>query len=95
MVELDEVIQIGAITVGAIVERSVRSNSLCTVSIYGEKYPVAVLVRRADSTTMAFEVDGPQIKLDDLEKRFPCQRAEFERIGSNTAARPATRIGPD
>ncbi len=79
MLELDEVIRVGAITVAALAKRSVHGNSLCAVSIHGAKRPVAILIRRAD-VTMAFEIDGPQIALDDLEQRFPGQRAEFERI---------------
>jgi len=86
MVELDEVIRVGAITVAALVKRAVHGNAFCVLSICGEKYPVAVLIRRAD-ITMAFEIDGPRITLDELEQRFPGQRAEFERIAITDPSR--------
>ena len=79
MVELDEVIRVGAVTVAALVKRSIHRGILHTASICGAKRPVAVLIRR-DDVTLALEIDGPQITLDDLEQRFPGQRAEFERL---------------
>ncbi len=79
MFGLDQVIRVGSITVAAIAKRSVRGHPRWGVSIHGTKCPVAILIRRAD-VTLAFEIDGPQIPLDNLEQRFPGLRAEFERI---------------
>lgn len=79
MVELDDVICIGTITIAALVRRSVHGQFLHAVFIHGAKSPVAVLIR-CDDVTIAFDIDGPQIALDDFEQRFPGQRAEFERI---------------
>lgn len=92
MVDLDEVIRVGAVTVAALAKRSVHGDSLHAVSIYGAKHPVAVLIRR-DDVTLAFEIDGPQIALDIFEQRFPGQRAEFERIASTDIPR-SRRLGP-
>jgi hypothetical protein len=78
-VELDEVIRAGAVTVAALVNCSVHCGFMLTVSIHGSKRPIAVLIRR-DDVTMAFEIDGPQISLDDLEQRFPGRCSEFERL---------------
>ncbi len=77
-VELDDVIRVGAVAVAALVTRSVHCDFRRAVSIRCAKRPVAVLIRRDDVTT-AFEIDGPRIDPDDLERRFPGQRAEFER----------------
>lgn len=79
MFGLDQVILVGSIAVAAVAQRSVRSNSRSAALMNGKKFPVAILIRRMD-VTMAFEIDGPQIVLDDFERRFPGQRAEFERI---------------
>ena len=77
-VELGEVIRVGAVTVAALAERSVHCVSPHAVLVHGTKRPVAVLIRRND-VTMAFEIDGPRIALENLEQRFPGQCAEFER----------------
>lgn len=80
MVELDEFICIGTVTVAALVKRLVHGDLLhAAVSIHGAKRPIAILIRR-DDVTMAFEIDGLQIALDSFEQRFPGQRAKFERI---------------
>jgi hypothetical protein len=48
------------------------------LTVLGSKAPVAVLVREG-STTTAFEIAGAHIPLDDFDRRFPGQRARFER----------------
>lgn len=87
IVELGEVIRVGAVTVAAVVRRSVRGHVSHAVSIHGVKVPVAVLIR-GDEVTMAFEIDGPQIALNTFERRFPGQRANFERVAMADALCP-------
>ena len=88
MVEFDEVFHVGPVTVAALVKRSLHCDFLRGALICGAKRPVAVLIRR-DGVTRAFEINGPQIALNDLEQRFPGQRAEFERhaIADTTRSR--------
>ena len=91
MFAMDQVVRAGATTVAAVVKRSVRRSPFRAVSIHGQKRPVAILIHHAD-VTMAFEIDGPRIALDDLERRFPGRRAEFERIAiSDTPLSRQTR----
>lgn len=77
-VELAEIVRLGTVALAAVATSSVGSSFAGGVSLRGAKRPVAVLVRR-DKTTMAFEIDGRPIASEELERRFPGQRAEFER----------------
>lgn len=85
-VELDKAIRVGAVTVAALVNRSVASHSARGVWIHGVKRPVAVLTRQ-NNVTMAFEIDGLRISLDEFERRFPGKRADFERSATISSAR--------
>lgn len=86
MVELDEVIRVGAITVAALVKRSVLGDSVHAVWIHGAKRPVAVLIR-CNNVTRAFEIGESEIDWDSFEQRFPGKRAEFERIAISDNSR--------
>lgn len=78
MVQLDDIIRAGAVSIAALSEQSVHHGTVPSTWILGTKRPVAVLIRR-DDETLAFEANGSPIAFDDLEKRFPGGRAEFER----------------
>lgn len=86
-VELDRPIYAGGAAVAAIVSRSVHAGAWRGLAICGSKRPIAVLVRR-DGRTAAFEADGRPIPRDELERRFPEQYAEFERLMVAAATRP-------
>jgi hypothetical protein len=87
-VALDPVLRVGGVAVAALVECSVNCGRAPAIWFFGTKSPVAILVRR-DGATSAFETDGTGIAPDDLERRFPGQRAAFER-----AADGAERASP-
>jgi hypothetical protein len=84
-VELDPVLHVGAVVVGALAERSVRRALLPGLSIYGSKHPVAVLIRR-DGVTMGFNIDGEPIAADEFERRFPGCISAFERAATGTTS---------
>jgi hypothetical protein len=86
---LDQVVRIGDIAVAAVVERAVIAIPLGTASICGSKAPVAVLVHER-GTTIAFDIAGARVPLDTFDRRFPRQRARFERqvAGVPLPARP-------
>ena len=94
MIDLDDAIRVGAVTVAALVNRSVRSGPSLPILFYGAKCPVAVLVHR-EGVTVAFEIDGAQIALDDLEQCFPGQRAAFERLATADTTTPRRQSSPD
>lgn len=78
-VELDDIVRIGDVAIAAVVERSVRRGLWPRMSIYGTKRPAVILIRD-EGGTRAFDVDGTPMALNDFDRRFPGQRAEFERL---------------
>ncbi len=78
-VELDDVVRVGAVTIAALAQHMVCGRGSQSASFHGTKRPVAILIRR-DNMTMAFEMNGRQIALDEFEQQFPGRRADFERI---------------
>jgi hypothetical protein len=75
----DEIVRVGGVTAAALAERSVHGQGSNGVALHGTKRPVVILVRN-DDLTMAFEISGRPIALDEFVRRFPGQLAEFERI---------------
>jgi hypothetical protein len=84
-VQLEPVVHVGAVAIGAVVECSIHHGSTPAIWFYGAKSPVAILIRRNGATT-AFEIDGGEIAAKDFERRFPGQRAAFERAANERAA---------
>lgn len=78
-VELDEVVRVGGVAIAALVERSVRRERWPPVSVFGAKRPAAILIRDGDGTR-AFDPNGTPMALDELDRRFPGQRTNFERL---------------
>jgi hypothetical protein len=76
---LDRFIYVGGVAVAALVKSSVHCGEYWrSLSAYCTKRPIAVLIRH-DEVTMAFDIDGGRIELDAFERRYPGQRATFER----------------
>ncbi|NND48775.1 MAG: hypothetical protein HKN60_00820 [Rhizobiales bacterium] len=76
-VELDQIVRVGQVSIAALVESSIHRGYVHSLSFYGAKHPVAVLIHREDQTT-AFEIGGPPIALDELDRRYPGQCARFK-----------------
>lgn len=77
-IELDNVLLAGDTAVAALVKRSSHAwRDGTSLSGYGRKEPVAVLVRR-HGKTQAFELEGSPIALDDFERRYEGRLAAFE-----------------
>jgi hypothetical protein len=87
--ELDDIVRIGAVTIAATAQRSVRGRGSHGVALHGTKRPVAILTRH-DDMTRAFEINGRRIAWDEFERRFPGQRAEFERLASDDSSNQAS-----
>ena len=78
-VELDDIVRIGEVTVAALAQREVQGAAGSAISVYGSKHPVAILVRRKQ-LTMAFEITGAPIELDEFDRRYPGHRIGFEQL---------------
>jgi len=79
-IELDSFIHIGEVAIAALAQSSIHcSDGLQVFSAHCTKRPVAILIRQHE-VTMAFEIDGVPIPLEDFEQRYPGQRATFERL---------------
>lgn len=96
---LDELHVIGDVVVAALAEQTVMGNGSLFRPMFGQlfrpifksssflffqgsKRPVVILVYRAGIMS-AFEVDGSSIDLDDLDRRYPDHRSNFERLAMN------------
>ena len=87
-IELDKLVRIGDIATAAVVKHSTHAwRSDMLFSGYGAKHPVAVLIRRRGKT-LAFEIEGSPISMDEFERRYQGQWAAFECMADETASAP-------
>lgn len=82
-VRLDRVVRVGGVAVAALAEGGVRALPFGH-TVLGRKAPVAVLIREG-GTTAAFDIGGAPMPLDRFDRRFPGQRALFEREAAGEA----------
>lgn len=79
-IALGDIVHRGDTTIAAIIDTKFHLHSSTGVAgIHGQRIPVAILVRHG-ATTVAFDTDGRNIPIDELDQRYRPEREEFEHI---------------
>lgn len=73
----DSILRIGDVSVAALSRRSLSKSS---GAVFGDKRPVAILIRRSQGPIAIYDPDGVAIPLDAFERRHPGRLAEFDRM---------------